>query len=535
MTINISDKKIKNLFYIFLVFTLALTLVAFWMGGSKENVNTTCEICKPTTMQKLADGVDEFTFVPKKYPMELNTIAFFTSHQFVEIYEGKKLIYSFDTDAGILGHTTGTAWHFIPVGDGVEEITVRLTPAYKSGEYQKCTFYCGSEMDIFIYLFRRALPSFLASVIILILGIALIVLSRIVGKCGYTGQSFLYLGIFSTLFGIWSANETDIVTLLCKNRVGSYFLAYVALMLMVIPFIFFVREFFRVGENKIWKFFAVSNILEMMTVLALQFFGIRDLRETLFLTHIFLAIGIGYLIGCVLYKIIRNKADKRVRATIFSGVLIVAAVVIDIYAYYYRIGDADLFGRFVFLLFIVTVSFETISETLIMIEKGKKAAEYQKLADTDALTGLKSRSSYERDVQHQASHDTMIISFDLNNLKKCNDRYGHKMGDEYIVSSSRIIKKAFSRYGKVYRIGGDEFVCIVPHSGKCPIDKCLKQMQEEVTKYNSAGTQYYGFVMQIACGYAVYNPLTDENLEATRNRSDFMMYQNKSALKENKE
>ena len=57
----------------------------------------------------------------------------------------------------------------------------------------------------------------------------------------------------------------------------------------------------------------------------------------------------------------------------------------------------------------------------------------------------------------------MIIVFDLNDLKKCNDKNGHMVGDEYIVASSKIIKKTFMEYGRVYRIGGDEFCVLMPN------------------------------------------------------------------------
>ena len=38
-----------------------------------------------------------------------------------------------------------------------------------------------------------------------------------------------------------------------------------------------------------------------------------------------------------------------------------------------------------------------------------------------------------------------IVFLDLNNLKKINDSYGHKVGDEYIISASKIIKNSFGR------------------------------------------------------------------------------------------
>ncbi len=48
------------------------------------------------------------------------------------------------------------------------------------------------------------------------------------------------------------------------------------------------------------------------------------------------------------------------------------------------------------------------------------------------------------------------ISLDLNGLKQANDSLGHSAGDELICAASNCMKFAFTSYGKIYRIGGDE-------------------------------------------------------------------------------
>jgi diguanylate cyclase (GGDEF)-like protein len=97
------------------------------------------------------------------------------------------------------------------------------------------------------------------------------------------------------------------------------------------------------------------------------------------------------------------------------------------------------------------------------LHEGQKAAIYKELALKDILTGLYSRNAYdewERDNQHPDK--TAIVMLDLNNLKKCNDRYGHEAGDTYLKKASEMITNAFSQENTVYRIGGDEFCVIMP-------------------------------------------------------------------------
>ena len=62
-------------------------------------------------------------------------------------------------------------------------------------------------------------------------------------------------------------------------------------------------------------------------------------------------------------------------------------------------------------------------------------------------------SGWEKDKPHLG-----IICFDLNGLKRANDLFGHSMGDELICRTADQIRLEFA--GKIYHIGGDEFVVI---------------------------------------------------------------------------
>ena len=53
------------------------------------------------------------------------------------------------------------------------------------------------------------------------------------------------------------------------------------------------------------------------------------------------------------------------------------------------------------------------------------------------------------------------ISLDLNSLKHVNDTYGHAAGDEMICAAVACMMSSFGEFGRVYRIGGDEFAVII--------------------------------------------------------------------------
>ena len=109
--------------------------------------------------------------------------------------------------------------------------------------------------------------------------------------------------------------------------------------------------------------------------------------------------------------------------------------------------------------------------------------------------------------------DFAIAIFDVNSLKEVNDKYGHKKGDEVIRSAAFALKNTF-REGKLYRIGGDEFLAIF-----------VSRYAELPEKIASVRGDQGSF--SISAGSAVYNHETDREYRAVFNRADTAMYNDK--------
>lgn len=523
------DKVRKWLPYFVIAAGCMLIMCAFFANFNSrdpENMNQR----EPDAIWQQADGSQIFSFATADYGMMPQDIIFFTNHQLVEAYADGNLIYENTKTGGIWGRTTGAHWHFVTVPYETEEIQIKLTPLYESVKYQECTFYTGRGQEAFHEIFVQSIVAFFVSALIVILGIGMIIYWYIVHKKAEIGDGLLHLGTFSFIFGIWSANETDAMRLIVQNRIGASFMACVLLILMGIPFVLFVRDFLNIGDRTLWKVLFVINVSEMAAVLALQFFDIADMKETLWMTHLMLCIALFYLIGCLIYKMYCRQIDRRARISIIGMFLLTAATLTDIVLYYRRIGDADVFGRFVFLGFVLMLGYEAAHYAVDAMEKGRKAKVYEELANHDVLTGLYNRNAYMKDTSEIGdARGKMLISFDLNNLKECNDGYGHIEGDNYLKNAAKILERVFDPYGKLYRIGGDEFCCIVEHAAKCPIVFCIKRMRAEEEKYNSDSKHY---PIHIACGYAQFEPDRDSDFEALRERSDVSMYEDKLNLKQ---
>ena len=92
------------------------------------------------------------------------------------------------------------------------------------------------------------------------------------------------------------------------------------------------------------------------------------------------------------------------------------------------------------------------------------------LATTDELTGLHNRreamSALEEHWANATRNKTPLscIIFDIDHFKRFNDNYGHDVGDIVLRKTAATLTKARRKGERVYRIGGEEFLLILPHA-----------------------------------------------------------------------
>ena len=182
-------------------------------------------------------------------------------------------------------------------------------------------------------------------------------------------------------------------------------------------------------------------------------------------------------------------------------------------------------GRFGFLLFICLLAREATAVSIEKIDEGRKAEIYRELAEHDMPTGLRNRNAYDEWVSENArDRETAIVTFDLNDLKRCNDTFGHAAGDKYIQDAAKLISEVFEPAGVCYRIGGDEFCAVIRHARSEWVEERLRRLEYLEWKYNEGKMDV---PMRIAYGYAIFDEQYDKNMEETRNRADVKMYEKK--------
>lgn len=111
----------------------------------------------------------------------------------------------------------------------------------------------------------------------------------------------------------------------------------------------------------------------------------------------------------------------------------------------------------------------------IMAQKLEDSShQLRQLASTDALTQLPNRLTLDSFLEAafesaKADHsDLSVLMFDVDHFKRVNDTYGHRAGDQVLITVSHVLKKAFRATDIFARYGGEEFAAILPG---CPAER----------------------------------------------------------------
>jgi len=164
----------------------------------------------------------------------------------------------------------------------------------------------------------------------------------------------------------------------------------------------------------------------------------------------------------------------------------------------------------------------------------KKTEEIQRLAYTDSLTNLPNRAylterlEEEMEKARRGKSSGVLLFIDLDNLKMVNDAFGHTYGDALIImAGNRIVEQAGSG-AFVGRIGGDEFMAILPGQSNRSISPIIEGIFAALCQdIEVLGVRFH---ISASLGAAIYPNDGDTSEEIFKN-ADNAMYAAKKAGK----
>ena len=149
------------------------------------------------------------------------------------------------------------------------------------------------------------------------------------------------------------------------------------------------------------------------------------------------------------------------------------------------------------------------------------------LANTDMLTELYNKRYFETimNMRAQRGKAFAMIFMDLDFFKPVNDIYGHPVGDEVLRNVGKRIINSIRTADYAFRIGGDEFACIL--DGDVDEEECLESI-DRLKKVINSPYNIHGHKIKIgvSCGYALY-PSDADAVDSLLKIADSRMYAEK--------
>jgi len=178
-----------------------------------------------------------------------------------------------------------------------------------------------------------------------------------------------------------------------------------------------------------------------------------------------------------------------------------------------------------FILFIIiyvgnSVIKETV-ETLYMLEK---------FAHYDSLTRVYNRRKLSQILQNEIERakryqrPLSILILDVDNFKEINDTYGHSFGDEVLKEIAKILKMNIRKTDYVGRLGGEEFILILPETVKENAYKVAEKIRKAVEIYFEKN---YGKRLTVSIGVSQLYDFDNQLLKDIIELADRALYKAK--------
>ena len=392
----------------------------------------------------------------------------------------------------------------------------------------------------------------------LIVDCAVILLSATVIIVGFMSlrrnpevRNLIWMSIAFIGIGLWDFGIDNLIELFGRNQLAlKGYIEYLSLYIAPLFFtMYFADDFYYhyKGKNRMWFPVMISvDVAFPIIAIFLHFTDIIHIPKILVGGHVIIVVTLFYILAMTIVRVIRKEVIHK--EMLIGTIVLVVVSMVDFARYlFYKFVNVQasdfesivLIGLYVFALSVIIDYFNTQQRTMLA-EARNEALE--KLAYEDIMTGVYNRQKIN-ELEQQIVKEPRpfgIVNFDLNDLKKANDRYGHTEGDRLITDFASLLQSVFGKAGVVARMGGDEFIVVYPDLAAVDHEKLMGRLEEECERINRDRD---GVRISYAGGFA---GVSQEELEQMRKqgddeigrvfremykRADQKMYENKALVK----
>lgn len=167
---------------------------------------------------------------------------------------------------------------------------------------------------------------------------------------------------------------------------------------------------------------------------------------------------------------------------------------------------------------------------VLLAELRKLIARLQEQSLTDELTGVANRRAFLEDAAREIErsrryrHELSLAYLDIDGFKAVNDRLGHAVGDRVLAALASLARATARSVDTVARIGGDEFVILLPETDARDALPLAERLREACSRAAGAGTA------RITCSVGLVTFVRPPNdVEELLTTADALMYEAKAA------
>lgn len=189
----------------------------------------------------------------------------------------------------------------------------------------------------------------------------------------------------------------------------------------------------------------------------------------------------------------------------------------------------------IILILVISIFYRVLNDSSrkIIKELEQQVEKITEISQTDCLLDVYNRSKFVEDLEKEIdramryNNKLSLIMFDIDYFKDINDTYGHTEGDKVLLKLSNKVASSIREVDKFARYGGDEFMIIVPETGKKGAVKLAERLRKEIELLN------YKKIDGVTCSFGVTQLKSDDNVDTLIKRADKALYKAKDSGKNN--
>lgn len=481
------------------------------------------------------------TVLPNEWELREPALCMTIAQTVVDMYVDGVHIYSYGHERYENKDTVGNGIQFIDFDNDYKgkELQIVLIATEDNAFSSIKSIWLGDWQDTYRFVLTENRLPLLLGVFLIVFGVVVtsLLIFAVVFETRYL--DVLSISIFSICIGIWTLCYNNVLVIFSLPVHMITLIENMALLLAPLPILGHMYVYVKALESKsimtFYRILAIAQIFSTIVTIILHAFDVIHSAESI-MFHYFIYIIFIFFFGFLLLKSAkRNKKHKKIYYIGMGIVLVCILYELITYAMgrYWgnRLLEMKGVSAFGIIVFIAVLLLDLYQDVMLKQMAEKEREILIKRAYTDDLTQIYNRafcSDYMTNLQTAGKNHFTIISFDINNLKLTNDTYGHVAGDSLIKRAAHLLEKVFAGEGTIGRMGGDEFIVILPSCDRSKIKRLIAEFESNIQKENEKSESAQ---LSVAYGYVCSDEFADASVEMVYHEADSRMYRHKRDMK----